>query len=383
MSNLSYWEKSIYFHDVDVAIIGAGIVGLCTGISLLEKDPTLKVIILERNYLPLGASTKNAGFACFGSPSELLDDLQQHDEEKVFTLFKKRYDGIQKLLRYTGSHAIDLKRDGGFELIHHKYTNLLFGQHELDFLNSKIHNYTGLENYFYFDDARLKEFGLKGIDHIVVNKHEAGLHPVKMIEVLTKLFTDKNGRILSGADLISWDESEQDVNIELQDHSKFKASKLIFCINGFTKKLLPELDVQAARNMVLLLQPTKSLKLKGCFHMDRGYVYMRDVDGKLLIGGGRNKDFEHEYTDEFGSNEIIISFLLEIVKENILVHDDFKIIDQWSGILGMGPEKKPIIQMISNHTGVAVRMGGMGIAIGSLVGEEAAEMLYNSLNDLR
>lgn len=86
MSNLSYWEKSIYFHEVDVVIIGAGIVGLCTGISLLEIDPSLKVIILERNYLPLGASTKNAGFACFGSPSELLEDLRRHDESKVYSL---------------------------------------------------------------------------------------------------------------------------------------------------------------------------------------------------------------------------------------------------------------------------------------------------------
>lgn len=383
MTNLSYWEKSIYFHDVDVAIIGAGIVGLCTGISLLEKDPSLKVIILERNYLPLGASTKNAGFACFGSPSELLDDLKHDDEDKVFTLFKKRYDGIQKLLRYTGSHAIDLKRDGGFELIHHKHTSLLFGQKELDFLNTKIQEYTGLDNYFYFDDARLKEFGLKGIDHLVANKHEAGLHPVKMIEVLSKLFTEKSGRILSGANLISWEESELSVNIELHDHSRFKVSKLIFCINGFTKNLLPGLDVQAARNMVLMIQPSRTLKLKGCFHMDRGYVYLRDVDGKLLIGGGRNKDLDTEFTDEFGYNKKVKTFLLEFVKENILHHDDFKVIDQWSGILGLGPEKKPIIQMISNHTAVAVRLGGMGIAIGSLVGDEAAEMLYNSLNDLR
>ncbi len=382
MSNLSYWEKSIYFHDVDVAIIGAGIVGLCTGISLLEKDPAMRVIILERHYLPLGASTKNAGFACFGSPSELLDDLQHHDESKVFSLFKRRYDGIQKLLHYTGSHAIDLKRDGGFELIHPAHSSLAFGEKEIQNLNAKIHEYTGLENYFHFDDQKLKEFGLKGFDHLVANKHEAGLHPVKMIEVLSKLFSDKGGKILFGAKLQSWHEQEKFVNIELQDQTIFSVRKLIFCVNGFAKKLLPELQVQAARNMVLMIQPTKSLKLKGCFHMDRGYVYMRDLDGKLLIGGGRNRELETEFTDEFGINENVKSFLLEFVKDNILANDDFKITDQWSGILGLGPEKKPIIKMISNHIAVAVRMGGMGVAIGSLVGEEAADMLHVSINEL-
>jgi gamma-glutamylputrescine oxidase len=383
VSALSYWERSIYFHDVDVAIIGAGIVGLCTGISLLERDPALRVIILERNYLPLGASTKNAGFACFGSPSELLDDLQYHDESKVFSLFKRRYDGIQKLLRYTGSHAIDLKRDGGFELIHPKHSNLLIDENKINYLNSKIYEYTGIENYFYFDDHKLKEFGLKGFDHLIANNHEAGLHPVKMIEVLSKLFTDKGGKILYGASLDSWQELEQHVLLKLHDQTSFEVKKIIFCVNGFANKLLPELAVEAARNMVLLIQPYNPIRFKGCFHMDRGYVYMRDLDGKLLIGGGRNKDLQYEFTDEFGINETIKSFLLELAKETILMKGEFKIIDQWSGILGLGPEKKPIIKMISNHTAVAVRMGGMGIAIGSLVGDEAAEMVYNSIHELR
>ena len=41
--------------------------------------------------LPQGASTKNAGFACFGSLSEILDDLQSHSKEEVLQLVKKTY----------------------------------------------------------------------------------------------------------------------------------------------------------------------------------------------------------------------------------------------------------------------------------------------------
>ena len=50
--------------------------------------------------LPQGASTKNAGFACFGSLSEIIDDLKSHSEEEVIQLVKKRVDGLQ-LLRET------------------------------------------------------------------------------------------------------------------------------------------------------------------------------------------------------------------------------------------------------------------------------------------
>ena len=47
----------------------------------------------------------------------------------------------------------------------------------------------------------------------------------------------------------------------------------------------------------------------------------------------------------------------------------------WSGILGIGDQKKPIIERVSPNVVVAVRMGGMGVAIGSLVGEEAAALV--------
>ncbi len=380
VSNLSYWERSSYFHDVDVVIIGAGIVGLCSGISLLEKDPGLRILILERHYLPLGASTKNAGFACFGSPSELLDDLKRHDESKVFSLFKRRFDGIHKLLTYTGETAIEFNKAGGYELIHPKHSAISISQNELDYLNENIKRYTGLARYFYFDDDKLQKFQLNGFTRLIANDHEAGIHPVKMIELLSKLYTNKGGKILYGASLHTFTENDIYVTIELHDQTKFKTRQILFCVNGFAKSVFPELEVQAARNNVFVIQANKTLRLNGCFHMDRGYVYFRNVDGKLLIGGGRNQDLENEFTDEFGFNEKINLFLLEFAKENILNGDDFQITDQWSGIMGLGSEKKPIIKMITSHAGVAVRMGGMGIAIGSLVGEEAAQMIYTNLN---
>ncbi|MFZ4545731.1 MAG: FAD-dependent oxidoreductase, partial [Saprospiraceae bacterium] len=70
---LSYWEYESFFKDMDVAILGSGIVGLSAAISLKEKNPMLKVALIERSFLPYGASTRNAGFACFGSISELLE----------------------------------------------------------------------------------------------------------------------------------------------------------------------------------------------------------------------------------------------------------------------------------------------------------------------
>jgi gamma-glutamylputrescine oxidase len=43
--------------------------------------------------------------------------------------------------------------------------------------------------------------------------------------------------------------------------------------------------------------------------------------------------------------------------------------------MGVGNQKKAIVKQISNNVYCGVRLGGMGIAIGSLVGEELANLI--------
>ena len=64
---LSFWEKDSYYADTDIVIIGAGLMGLWSAYELKKAAPSLSITILEKNATPLGASTRNAGFACFGS----------------------------------------------------------------------------------------------------------------------------------------------------------------------------------------------------------------------------------------------------------------------------------------------------------------------------
>ena len=92
--NLSYWEIKNWFTNVDYTIVGSGIVGLHCALSLRERYPNSKILVLEKGILPQGASTKNAGFACFGSISEILDDLKNHSEEEVVQLIQKRWNGL-------------------------------------------------------------------------------------------------------------------------------------------------------------------------------------------------------------------------------------------------------------------------------------------------
>jgi glycine/D-amino acid oxidase-like deaminating enzyme len=134
-------------------------------------------------------------------------------------------------------------------------------------------------------------------------------------------------------------------------------------------------NVQPARAQVIITKPINNLKIKGSFHLQEGYYYFRNIDDRILIGGGRNLDFSNEKTMNFGQTDLIQNKLEEILKTIILPTTSFEIDQRWSGIMGVGDKKKPIVKQISNHVFCGIRLGGMGIAIGSLVGRELAALV--------
>ena len=105
MSNLFlYWEQKSFFSWFDVIIIGNGIVGLSASIYLKLKQSSLKIGILESGFLPAGAGTKNAGFGCFGSISELEHELKykvgragsEYDRYALQIVPSIRYPGLMR-----------------------------------------------------------------------------------------------------------------------------------------------------------------------------------------------------------------------------------------------------------------------------------------------
>ena len=113
---LSIWERT-HLIQYDHIIIGGGIVGLSTAYYIKQKNPNASVLILERGLLPSGASTKNAGFACMGSLTEILDDLTTSSEDEVLELFLLRKKGLDRLHSILPAEKTGYKTNGSYELI--------------------------------------------------------------------------------------------------------------------------------------------------------------------------------------------------------------------------------------------------------------------------
>jgi len=369
--NISYWEKDTFLRRADFTVIGSGIVGINAALKWKEKHPNSRVVVLERGTLPSGASTKNAGFACFGSISELVEDIEQYGEQAVFDLVAKRWEGLKCLRAKLGDDRIDYQENGGYEVFledSKAYENL---KKYIPFLNDKLANTIGQQAVFSLVND--PSFGFGKNAQLIANRVEGQLHPGKMMQAFLKMAREKGIHLYTGATVQQWTEDQRGVRIQT-DLMTLQTTKLLVATNGFTAHLLPEIELQPARNQVIVTRPIPNLSLKGCFHYDRGYYYFRNIGNRILLGGARNLAPVEETTTEFGLSTIIQQGLLKFLEEVILPNQKVEIEQKWSGILGVGATKTPIVKRISEHIGIAVRLGGMGVAIGTLIGEEGAEL---------
>lgn len=371
--NLSYWERSQIQYPADFTIIGAGIVGLSTAISLKSKDRNATVVILERGHLPMGASTKNAGFACFGSVSELLDDIDNVGVEKTMDIVNMRLEGLRILKKRCGLRKLDYRQAGGSEIFRKEDVELKDKcLDKMNEINTIMEEYHGIKRCY----ITRSEWSPKPFDKLsIFNSHEGVLNPMKMMMTLQEKCYALGVQIYYGMEIESIEASAS--ILTAKDNFEIGYKHLIVCTNGFTQKLFPEISVIPARNQVLITKPIKSTMPESGYHLDHGYVYFRRVGDRILLGGGRNRDLENETTTTFGTTDSIKNYLIKIL-EQIHPNASNDIDMWWSGVLGVGDEKFPIIKSVDSKITVGVRLGGMGVAIGSFLGESLANKVLGT-----
>lgn len=373
---LSFWEWDLFFKDIDFCVIGGGIVGLCAALELKSKAPQANILVVERGSIGAGASTRNAGFACFGSLTELLADEATTAVEEVLALVQRRWLGLQRLLELIGPKKLDFQQFGGYELFRPEDVEAYEACMErLPAYNRALAPIIGTEAVFENGDAELTRLGFQGIQHLIYNRAEGQLHPGKMIQALSAKAQKEGILLLKGLEITEIQGSGANVKLQTSQGWELDAGRVLVAVNGFARRFFPELELQPARNQVLLTTPIPNLPFKGTFHYEQGYYYFRNVGDRILLGGGRNLDPTGEQTDAFGLTTPIQEALLKMLKTVILPQQPVAIDRWWSGILGVGPIKQPIVKRVSDRVAVAVRLGGMGVAIGSRVGQEAAQML--------
>lgn len=367
--NPSIWELETFYRKRDVIIVGAGFTGLWTAISVKEKYPERSVLVVDRSAVPIGASTRNAGFACFGSLTEVISDSEKMGWEKTLELVKLRLEGLKKIQNDFKADEIDFELCGGFEIINDEAP-----LQRIDEVNETLKSITGLTKTYALNQSKLKEVGLGNSRFLIENSIEGSLHSGKLLQKLLEKCQILGIEFLLGTEILDINENKNSVKIIAQDF-EIEAEKIVIATNAFTKNLLPEIDLVPARGQILLTAPIENLKLRGTFHYDEGFYYFRNLGNRVLLGGGRNQDLKNEETDSLVTTDFLQNHLENFLKTVVIPNQDFQISNRWSGIMAMGKEKSPIITKVSERQIAAVRLSGMGVALAPKIGDRVAEIL--------
>ena len=378
-NTFSYWERTAFIDNADVIIIGSGIVGLSAALHLKTQAPALNVLVLERGFLPTGASTKNAGFACFGTISEQIAYLEKSSEAEVLRMVDYKWRGLQRMRQNLGDKNIDYRQHGGYELfMDNEQEAAGKAVEQLTYFNTLLQQAIGKPDIYSVANAKIAAFGFNNVTQMIYNPYEGQIHTGKMMRTLLNKVYNLGVMVLNGCEIKKIENDGSLVKLTTSQGS-FKTGKVILATNAFANQLFPELKVIPGRGQVLVTKPIEGLKLKGTYHFNEGYYYFRNIDNRVLFGGGRNLDYTSEETWDFGHTDLVKNKLVSYLKEMILPGQDFEVDYWWSGIMGFGEELSPIVKQVEPNIFCAVRCNGMGVAMGSLVGEEVAELVIRNI----
>ena len=355
----SMWEQASWL-EADLVVIGGGLVGISTAIEYLDLHPGKHVVVLERGIVPTGASTRNAGFACFGSVSEIASDIDLMGHEVAREIVQQRVEGLQRLKARCNGADIGYTDDGGHEIFLDDHPAL----ERIEEVNSCIESIFG-GNAFTVRNDLIRNYQLhERVRKLIRTPYEGTLDSGKLVRTLWSIAARAGVEVT--------------VRTMTAD-VRLRCNNVVVSTNAWIPTLLePSLipEIKPGRGQILVTKPIQDLTLRGSYHFDEGFYYFRRLGDRVLLGGGRNLDFEGECTTSHETTPQIQSALEDLLRTIILpCHSGVEIDQRWSGTMAFTPDKKPFVRRVQPHTVVAFGCNGMGVALSSTIATSAVAML--------
>ena len=372
----SFWEQDA-MQDADCIVVGAGMIGLLTALELRDRHPEARIMVLERGLLPSGASSRNGGFACFGSLTEILADIDAVGVEATVALIARRWHGLARLRERIGDVAMAFENLGGHELLDASQLPALA---RIDEINAALMPLFGAP-VFVHDGAGLAASGFGAtVCALILNRFESQLHSGKLMRALAVKAGAARIEIHTGAQVSAIEDSATEVMLEVaasatSSSMRLRAGSVALCTNGMTGVLAPQAGITPARGQVLVTEPVPGLPWRGCHYFDQGYYYFRNVDDRVLLGGGRNLDFEGEGTMQLALTAPIQEALERMLAEVILPGRAVHIASRWAGLMGFSADKQPVVKLLSPHVAIGFGCNGMGVALAADTAARTAGLL--------
>jgi glycine/D-amino acid oxidase-like deaminating enzyme len=175
--------------ETDVAIVGGGLTGLWTAWYLLERDPRLRVVVLEKEIAGFGASGRNGGWCSALFPRSTASLERAHGTDAALAMRRAMIDTVGEVGRVTADAGIDCDYASGGTIA---YARSAVQKRAALAEIAEAERY-GVDEIRWLDAGDVHAAGALGAS---LDRHCARLHPGKLVRGLAAALEARGVRIL-------------------------------------------------------------------------------------------------------------------------------------------------------------------------------------------
>ena len=357
--------------DVDVVIIGGGITGLTLAYTLATQGT--HVAVLEAGRLAGEASGRNAGF--------LLALPAEPYAERIALWGRDGARAVAQIGRRTHQRIAHLAQALRIECDYRQTGSLRLTRSE-----EESEDMRGSLPELRHDGFPMREISLEDVlppharapFHAAFEVPEDGVvHPVRFQYGLAAE-AKKLGAQLHGHSRVVGARWHDGVWEAQANGHMVRGRTMVLATNAYAPQLVPSLKplIVPRRGQMISTAPVEQRFDTRPVYSNYGYQYWRQMpDGRLLIGGWRNTEFD---TESGYDTEITPSIQASIEKGlRELVPGGAPIEYRWAGTMGFARDGRPLVGWLdaAHHLAICAGFTGHGMGMATACTEDLAELL--------
>lgn len=358
--------------DADVVVIGGGLAGIGAA-RWLQQRGVDRIVVLEQRTIASGATGRNAGFVMAVAPENFPPTDDPLDVEIARRIWK--YTSLNQVLI---EETIDeLGVDAEYEKRGCLQMAASATEWEQTLKSADLARLSGLsvdlvpredlpvpwlsQNYFggaWFGD-------------------NAQMQPAKFVRGVARQLTKRGLRVFEGTKVQQIVPGSSSMVVVANAH-KVQCTQIVAATNAYTSNWCAAMGkwIEPKRGQMLATYPLTDAPAPCPVYANDGYQYWRQTpDGRLVLGGWRDMDFDNEVGAVHSLNERIQSELERVAKH--LTTGPLEVQYRWSGIMGFTRDRRPLVGLAPDNPNLAIAAGfsGHGLAMAFMASREAVEML--------
>jgi glycine/D-amino acid oxidase-like deaminating enzyme len=357
--------------EVDVAIVGSGYTGLNAARVLAQNNTN--VVVLERNTIGWGASSRNGGMATPGIKQSIGNIYKRYGREMGRLFWQASLDAIDLIDRLVTEEKIecDWARQGHIALAY-KPAHFESMKQRAAWLKKELGHITHPVSR-----AEIRsEIGTDAYYGGLADDYSGGLQPAKYVFGLARAAARYGAHLCQNTDVKRIEKLPQGFQVHT-GQGVVKAKEVLVATNGYTDRTAPQLKpkIFPIGSYIIVTEPLAAelqqlLSPKGRMFYDSKWFlnYFRlTPDGRMLWGGRNNLSTNMDLHDSAKRLRAQMVKVFPELRDEPVTHT-------WTGQLGVTFDLMP---HIGRANGIHYAFGycGHGLSIATYVGVEIGLML--------